>query len=697
MLAKLGLDKNDIISTLKQSEVALAIGMLFILSLLFVPLPPFMLDMMFTVNITASVVILMTVMFISRAMEFSSFPMILLITTMLRLALNVASTRLILSQGHETGAAAGKIIETFGELVMGGQFIIGLIIFLILVLINFIVITKGAGRIAEVAARFTLDSLPGKQMAIDADLNAGLITEEDARARRKDLEQETGFYGAMDGASKFVRGDAIAGLIITGLNIIVGISVGMVTYDMAFGDAADRYMLLTVGDGLVAQIPALIISTAAGMLVAKSGTQAAAGKAVLDEVSANPKALMVGAVLVFTLGLLPNMPIIPFFFMAGALGAGAYFTVKGKQQEVIEAQQQEQQQAAEEHAAPKEEPLSSILHIDTLRLELGYSLLSLIDESKGGKITDKIKKMRQQMAREMGFVVPSVRIQDNVQLDYGGYAIYIKDIKVGEGILKPEKLLAIDATGSAPPIDGEDTLDPTFGLPAKWIEESKKEDASYSGYTVADTATVIMTHLTEIIKDNLSELLTRKETEALLDQIREQHGKLIDDLVPALLPMGSVQRVLKNLLKERVSIRDLPTILEALGDVAPNEKNITHLTEFVRQRLSRQICMQNINHEGVMHIVSMSAGWEKEFTGAVQRDGDSHQLAMEPSKVQVFIGALRDAFESHSLAGLQPVLLTSSTARPFVRSLIERTMPGISVISQGEIHPKVRIKTVGTL
>ena len=697
MLSKLGITKQDILQNMKQSEIALAVAMLFILSLLFVPLPAFMLDMMFTVNITSSVVILMTVMFINRAMEFSSFPMILLITTMLRLALNVASTRLILSEGHQTGAAAGKIIQAFGELVMSGQFLIGLIIFLILVIINFIVITKGAGRIAEVAARFTLDSLPGKQMAIDADLNSGLITEDDARTRRRDLEQETGFYGAMDGASKFVRGDAVAGLIITSLNILVGISIGMTTHDMTFADASDRYMLLTVGDGLVAQIPALIISTAAGILVAKSGTNTAAGKAVFDEISANPKALIVGSILLLSLGLLPNMPILPFFFMGGALGAGAYYILKNREQVKVDAKTAEQEEALEQQSAPQEEPLSSILHIDTLRLELGYSLLNLIDESKGGKITDKIKKMRQQMAREMGFVVPSVRIQDNVQLEYGGYAIYIKDIKVGDGILKPEKLLAIDATGSSPPIEGEDTLDPTFGLPAKWIDENKREDANYSGYTVADCATIIMTHLTEIIKDNLSDLLTRKETESLLDQIRENHGKLIDDLIPGLLPLGSVQRVFKNLLKERVSIRDLPTILEALGDIAPNDKNIIHLTEFVRQRLNRQICTQCMNHEGIMHIVALSAGWEKEFMNSVHSDGDHQQLSMEPSKVQVFISNLRDAFETHNLAGLQPVLLTSSTVRPFVRSLIERTMPGINVLSQAEIHPKVRIKTVGTL
>ncbi|MEC8067208.1 MAG: flagellar biosynthesis protein FlhA [Pseudomonadota bacterium] len=695
-MATKNFDINGIVNAAKQSEIVLALGVIFILTLLFVPIPAMMLDFMFTINITTSVVVLLTVLFVNKAMEFSAFPMLLLITTMLRLSLNVASTRLILSQGHETDAAAGKIIETFGDLVMGGQFIIGLIIFLILVIVNFVVITKGSGRIAEVAARFTLDSLPGKQMAIDADLNAGLITEEQARERRAELEQETGFFGAMDGASKFVRGDAVAGLIITALNITVGMGIGIVTYDMSAGEAADRYMLLTVGDGLVAQIPALVISTAAGILVAKSGAKGAAGEAIFTQIADNPKPLFVAAGLMFFLSLLPNMPILPFWFMAAVLGGTAYYNINKEE----ETKAQEQMQADEEKAEaakPQEEPIASILHIDTLRLELGYGLLSLIDEAKGGKLTEQIKAMRRQMARDMGFVVPSIRIQDNMQLDSGAYQITIKDIKAGEGMLQPTKLMAMDPTGSAPPMEGEETVEPTFNLPAKWIDETKREEANFNGYTVVDCPTVITTHLTEIVKDNLAELLTRNETEKLLEEIRHEHDKLIDDLIPNQITIGMLQKVLQNLLSERISIRDLPTILESLSDGIQTTKNITQLTEMVRQRLSRQICTNHLDFEGILNIVALSGAWEKEFSASIHVDGDERQLAMEPTKVQQFIKNTRDIFDAQMMNGLQPVLLTSPSMRPFVRSVIERALPSISVLSQAEIHPRIKIKTVSSI
>ena len=481
---------KGIIGVLKQSEIALAVAVMSILALLFVPVPAILLDFLFTISITAAVMILLTVLFVEKAMEFSAFPMLLLITTMLRLSLNVASTRLILSEGHQSEAAAGKIIETFGELVMQGEFIIGLVVFLVLIIVNFMVITKGSGRIAEVAARFTLDSLPGKQMAIDADLNAGLISEDDARTRRKDLEKETGFYGAMDGASKFVRGDAIAGLIITGLNVVVGMGIGIISHDMTAGESADRYMLLTVGDGLVAQIPALIISTSAGLLVAKSGTTKAAGSAIFEQIGHNPKALFVAASLLGLLGLLPNMPILPFWFVAGILIYTGYVATQGPSVEEIAAAEANAE-AQEEDTEPQEEPIASVLHIDTLRLELGYGLLNLIDDSKGGKLTEQIKAMRRQMAKEMGFVVPSIRIQDNMQMDPGGYQVSIKDIDAGTGVLKPGQIMAMDPTGAAPPIEGEETVEPTFGLPARWIDETQREEASFNGYTVVDCSTII--------------------------------------------------------------------------------------------------------------------------------------------------------------------------------------------------------------
>ncbi len=685
------------LKSLRQSETALALGVMGILVLLFVPIPSFVMDMLFTLSITAGVIILLTVMFVQRAMDFSAFPMLLLITTMLRLALNVASTRLILSNGHQGGDAAGKLIEAFGNVVMGGQFIIGMIIFLILIIVNFVVITKGSTRIAEVAARFTLDSLPGKQMAIDADLNAGLVTEDEARARRKDLESETGFYGAMDGASKFVRGDAIAGLIITGLNIMVGIGIGVITHDMAFGEAANRYMLLTIGDGLVAQIPALVISLSAGLLVAKSGTSEAAGKVVFSQIGKNPGALYTAAGLLVLLSLMPNMPLMPFWVMASLLGGLGYMLQNQEKFFPVEEEVVVQEELEEEDFKPQEEPISSILHVDTLRLELGYGLLSLIDESKGGKLTEQIKAMRRQMAKDVGFVVPSIRIQDNMQLGQGDYKLYIKDIDAGNGALLPGKLMAMDPTGTAPTLEGEQTVEPTFGLPAIWIPEHKREEASFNGYTVVDPATVVTTHLTEVIKDNMAELLTRNETEKLLDEIREGHGKLIDEMIPAQMSVGILQKVLQSLLKERVSIRDLPSILEALSDAVMQTKSITQLTEIVRAHLARQICVSLINHDGVIPVVSLSGGWEKEFGASIHTNGDERQLAMEPTKVQAFMNTLKDTFENHMMTGEQPVLLTSARNRPFVRSLIERALPSVPVISQAEVHPKVKIRTLGSL
>jgi flagellar biosynthesis protein FlhA len=686
---------QDAFTAIRQSEVLLALGVISLIVLFFVPLPPMALDLLFAVNITMGLLILLTVLFIDRALEFTAFPMMLLVATTFRLALNVASTRLILSDGHQTTAAAGKIIETFGSVIMGGSFIIGLIIFLILIIVNFVVITKGSGRIAEVAARFTLDSLPGKQMAIDADLNAGLINEDQARTRRKELEDETGFYGAMDGASKFVRGDAIAGLIITGLNIAVGIIIGTTQHGMTLLEAADRYMLLTVGDGLVAYVPALTISIAAGMLVAKSGTAGGAGKIVFEQLSANDRALFVASGIVFLISLLPNMPVLPFWALSGGLGALGYMALR-QRQAPEEPDTAAEEAAAKEDATPAEEPIASVLHVDTLRLELGYGLLGLIDESRGGRLTDQIKAMRRQMARDIGFVVPSIRIQDNMQLQPGEYAIYIKDIRAGSGTLEAGRLLAMDATGEAPPIDGEATTEPTFGLPAVWIDESRKEDAQFNGYTVVDNATVVVTHLTEIVKDNLAELLTRAEVEKILDELRGEHGRLIEDLVPEKVPVGVLQKVLQNLLAERVSVRDIPSILETLADHG-SVKNMNTLTELVRQRLARQISSQHIDPEGTIPIISLSPTWEKEFNESIISQGEERQLAMAPDKVQAFLRSTKDVFEKQMMSGLQPILLTSPSVRPFARTLIERTLPTIAVLSQSELYPRARIKTVGTI
>lgn len=686
------------LNALRQQEMLLAVGVIFLIVLFFVPLPPIMLDLMFAINITMGLMILLTVLFVNRALEFTSFPMLLLVATTFRLALNVASTRLILTDGHETTAAAGKIIETFGAVIMGGNFIIGLILFLILIIVNFIVITKGSGRIAEVSARFTLDSMPGKQMAIDADLNAGLINEDEARLRRKELEQETGFYGAMDGASKFVRGDAVAGLLITALNLAVGVVIGTMQHDMSLAEAANQYMLLTVGDGLVAYIPALTISIAAGMLVAKSGTMGGAGKVVFDQLGQSHLALWVGAGMVFLLSLIPNMPVLPFWMLAAGLAALGWFAYRETQVKVEDDTKTEEETAAEELAQQHaEQPIASVLHIDTLRLELGYGILGLIDEAHGGRLTDQIKGMRRQMAQDIGFVVPSLRIQDNMQIQPGEYIIYIKEIEAGRGSLEPGKLLAMDPTGGqAPAIEGIDTVEPTFGLPAKWIDEARKEDAAFNGYTVVDNATVIVTHITEIIKDNLSDLLTRAELEKLLEEIRGEHGKLIDDVIPEKVSLATVQKVLQNLLMERVSIRDLPTILEALAD-AQGIRNINTITEGVRQRLSRQITHQHTGPDGSVPIVSLSPAWEQEFLGSIHKDGDDQRFNMPPDKVQGFLKQAKEVIEKQLMGGLQPVILTSSAVRPFARMLVARNMPMIAVLSQAELHPRATIKTVGTI
>ena len=686
---------NTLMGMLKRTELVLPLAVMGIVALLFIPLPPLFLDIMFTISIAIAILVMLNVLMTEKAMSFNSFPTILLVTTLLRLALNVASTRLILTDGHASTAAAGKIIEAFGEIIMSGEFLVGIMIFIIYMVFNFVVITKGATRIAEVAARFSLDSLPGKQMAIDADLNAGLINEHEARDRRQELEYETSFYGAMDGASKFVRGDAIAGLIITGINILAGITAGMTLHNLGFAEAADRYIILTVGDGLVAMVPALIISLSAGFLISKARHAEASGKLLFKQFAQYPKALYVLAGMMLLLGLLPGIPLVPFWVLAiVAVGLGylASQLLIQEKQELVQDQQKEAQDQA-----PKEEPISSILQIDTLKLQLGYGLLGLIDESKGGRLTEQIKAMRRQLAKEIGFVVPSIRIQDNMQLDSGGYNIAIKDVPVGDGILKPGKLLAMDATGQAPAIEGEETIEPTFGLPARWIEEKSREEASFNGYTVVDCSTVIVTHVTEIIKDNLSELLTRQEVQKLVDDLPPEQKQVVKDIVPDQVNYGLLQKVLQNLLAERISIRDMSTIIESIADAVTVTKHVQHITEMVRARLGRQITAAHLGNDGHVQIVTLSNNWEREIANALVENGDDKQLAMEPSKVQTFLSTVKDAIEKNMVGGGQPVLLTSPGSRPYVRSLLERSMPSIPVISQQELHPKIKIKTVGTV
>ena len=556
---------------------------------------------------------------------------------------------------------------------MGGNFIIGIIVFGILVIVNFVVITKGSGRIAEVSARFSLDAMPGKQMAIDADLSAGLIDEADARARRKDLEDESNFYGAMDGAAKFVRGDAIAGLLITFINVIGGIIIGTAQQDLSFGEAAETYTLLTVGDGLVTQIPAIVVSVGAGMLVSKAGATVSADKAVFGQLGGYPKALALSAVLMVCLSLLPGIPMIPFLALAAATGGMAWHLTRSRAQAAQEVTEREAADAAA--APPAEEPISNTLQIDQIRLELGYGLLSLINNESGQRLTDQIKGLRRQLAADMGFVMPSVRIQDNLQLPANGYVIRVKEIEAGTGDVRPGLLLVMDPRGEPITLPGEATTEPTFGLPAMWIDAANRDEAMFKGYTVVDAQTVLTTHLTEVIKDQMPDLLSFAETQKLLDEQDQAQQKLIADVIPNQITVGGLQRVLQNLLAERISIRDLPAILEGVAEACGYTRNMTAITEHVRARLARQISAENTNEAGLIPLITLSPDWEQAFAEAIVGDGDERQLAMAPSRLQDFINAVRQTFERHAMLGESPVLMTSPGIRPYVRSIVERFRP----------------------
>src|SRR6478752_5950000 len=583
----------------------------------------------------------MTSLFIQTPLEFSAFPTVLLISTMLRLSLNMASTRLILSHGHEGTAAAGHVIEAFGNFVMSGNFVIGIIVFAILVIVNFVVITKGSGRIAEVAARFQLDSMPGKQMAIDADLSAGLIDEATAKARRKDLEDESGFFGAMDGASKFVRGDAIAGLLITAINVIGGIIIGVAQQSLSFGDAARTYTVLTVGDGLVTQVPALIVSTAAGLLVSKAGITGAADKALIRQLSGYPQALGMSAAVMLVLALLPGIPMLPFLALGGGAAALAWKAHKhNRNTRAAEAAALAAPDIAAAAAqAAADEPISTSLKIDDLKIELGYALLPLVNGPDGtDRLTEQIKALRRSLAVEMG-----------------------------------------------------------FGMPATWVDAALKEEASLKGYTVVDAATVLSTHLTELLKNNMSDLLSYGEVQKLLKDLPKEQGELVKDIVPSSVTVSGIQRVLQLLLAERISIRDLSTILEGIADALAFSRNPATMVEHVRARLARQICAQNTSHNGYLPLIALSARWEQAFAESIVGTGEERSLAMQPSKLSEFMTAVRNSFEQAAREGEAPVLVTSAAIRPFVRSLVERFRSQTTVLSQAEIHPRARLKTVGSV
>jgi flagellar biosynthesis protein FlhA len=682
----------------RRSDLALAFGVLIILVVMIVPLPPFLLDLLLAFSIILSVLILMTALFIMAPLEFSSFPTILLIATMLRLALNLASTRLILANGHTGTGAAGHVIESFGTFVMGGNFVIGLIVFIILVIVNFVVITKGSGRIAEVAARFSLDAMPGKQMAIDADLSAGLIDQDEAKARRKALEDESSFYGSMDGASKFVRGDAIAGILITFVNIVGGIIIGVAQQGMNFSDAARTYTLLTVGDGLVTQIPALIVSTAAGLLVSKAGVSGAADKALSKQLASVPKALGMSAFVMVVISLLPNMPMLPFLGLAAGASYMAWRIHKQQQITDLKAQAQAVLDQAAVEARPAEEPVQDALRLDELRIEIGYALLPLVQGQNGeDKVTDQIKALRRTLAGEMGFVLPSVRLVDNVQLESNQYLIKLKEIEAGNGIVFPNQYMAMDPAGGQVQLPGAHMLEPTFGLPATWIDEALRDEAQLRGYTVVDPATVIATHLTEVIKNNMSELLSFVEVQKLIKDLPKAHQELMKEFVPQQISTTGIQRILQLLLAERVSIRDLGTILEATAEVAGALRDPRMIVEHIRTRLARQICSQYAGPTGQLALITLSPAWEDAFSSALVGDGEIKHLAMQPSRLHDFVITLRDRFEEAAKLGEMPVLVTSNATRPYVRMVVERFRPQTAVIAQGEIHPSARLRTVGTV
>ncbi len=677
-------------SWVARGEVLLALGVVGVVVLLIVPIPAWLLDGLLSLSIASSILILMTSLLIKKPLEFTAFPTVLLGVTLFRLALNIATTRLILSHGHEGVHGAGKVIETFGELMMGGNFAIGVIVFIILVVVNFVVITKGSGRIAEVAARFTLDSMPGKQMAIDADLSSGLIDTDDAKLRRKELEQESTFFGAMDGASKFVRGDAIAGLVILAVNVIGGILIGVLQHDVPIGEAFSTYTIMSIGDGLVSQIPALIVSIAAGFLVSKAGVEGSADKALVTQLATNPISLGMVSAAAGVLAIIPGMPIIPFSLVS--IGAGVLAWRRSK-----DASQPEAVKISDAPTEAEDEPISQTLAIDEIKIELGYGLLPLINDLEGRRLTDQIKALRRTLAADFGFVMPSVRILDNMRLPAMGYCLRIKEMEAGSGEVRIGQLMAMDPRGAQVDLPGEHMKEPAFGLPATWIDDGLREEATFRGYTIVDPATVMTTHLTEILKENMPDLLTYAEVQKLLKDLPAEQKKLSEDLIPTIVTASTLQRVLQALLRERVSIRDLGAILEGIGEAAPHTTSITLLVEQVRGRLSRQLCYAHRGDDGALPIVTLSAEWENAFADALVGQGDDKQLALAPSRLQDFIRGIRETFERAALAGDSPVLLTSPTIRPYVRSIIERFRGQTPVMSQNEIHPRARLKTVGAL
>ena len=684
------------LAALPTGDLALAVGVLALVLVLVVPLPTWIIDLGLAASFASSLLVLMVALFLTRPLDFTSFPTILLLTTLLRLALNVATTRVILTDGHEGPTAAGHVVYAFGGYLMGGDVVVGIIVFAILVVVNFMVITKGAGRISEVAARFSLDAMPGKQMAIDTELSTGAIDEAEARRRRRDLEQESAFFGSMDGAAKFVRGDAIAGIIITIVNLLGGFLIGVFRRGLSASEAAMTFSLLTVGDGLVTQIPALLVSIAAGIVVTRSGADGRADQLMSREFGAGPKPLALVAGAVGMMALLPGMPTLPFLALAG-LAAGAAWTLRGVQP----ASGMGRTPAGAQPALPAPgstagEP-EEALHIDALRLELGYGLLSLA-AGENSRLTEQIRAMRRAIAAELGMVVPSVRVRDNVQLPSDTYTIRLKEIEIARGQLKPPRLLALVPADGPGGMRGETTTEPVFGLPALWVEESQKEEALARGFTVVDCTDIVVTHLTELLRANAADLLSYAETRRMLEMLPDEQRRLVADLVPGQTSFGTIQRVLQALLQERVSIRDLPTILEGIQDgTSAGLRSVHQLIGTVRLRLARQLSDSVRAPEGHLPVISLGGAWEQAFAEALIGPAEERQLAMAPSRLQEFVGRMAEVVDAVSAAGEMPVIVCSGPVRPHLRDIVARTRPSVPVLAQGEVHISARIRMRGTI
>ena len=678
----------------RPQELMVAAGIVTILGVMVMPIPTVFLDLLLSFSITFALIVLMVAVFMLSPLEFSVFPSLLLIITLLRLSLNIASTRIILLNGDRGSSAAGQVIESFGSFVVGGNYVVGTVIFIILVMINFIVITKGSVRTSEVAARFTLDAIPGKQMSIDADLNAGLITEQDARTRRKNLEREADFYGSMDGAIRFVRGDAIAGILITLVNIIGGFAIGVFQQGMDASEAAQVYTLLTIGDGLVSQLPALVVSTAAGLVVTRAVSDKNLPGELVKQLLDQPYAFVIASGILFFFGLIPGLPHFPFLLMSLVAGFIAFY----KMQDNEKAEQKQLLKKEADAKVPIPEKVESILPLDVMELEVGYELIPLVDADRNGELLERIKSIRRQFALEMGFIVPPLHIRDNLQLKSNEYAVLIKGVDIARGSIMMGRILAMNPGTTDREIDGINTTEPTFGLPAVWVPSSKKQEAQMAGYTVVDPATVITTHIKETIKRHAHEIMGRQETQALLEKFKETNPKVVEELIPNALTLGKVQRVFQNLLREQISIRDLRTILEKLSDYASLSQDPDVLTEYVRQGLARPITKQYQSNDGTLSVMTLDRGIEDAIEGSIQRSEGGAFLALEPNVAERFLTRLKAMIENITPnIETSPVLLASPGLRMHIRKFTERFLPELVVISHSEVASSVQIKNLGVV